>query len=90
MPTKPTPRPAGATYRLNRTAAVAVHEAEATLTRAGLPSYMGIIKALAACAMILDGRDKRTRPDAAARRVAELLEPLRPTEDGLASWGTPR
>lgn len=51
---------------------------------------MGIIKALAACAMILDGRDKRTRPDAAARRVAELLEPLRPTEDGLASWGTPR
>lgn len=90
MPTKPTPveRPEGATYRLNRNAAAAVQQVETILLAQGLPSYMNVVRAAARCAMVLDGRDKRTKPASAAAVVAKVLEPLRPVDSpsSAARW----
>ncbi len=88
----PAPKPEGATYRLNRTAAAAVTECESLLARAGMPGYMDLVRAAARAGMVLDGRDKRTKKADAAKRIADLLEPLRPTTapTSLARWEAPK
>lgn len=68
-------------YRFKPAPRVAIKEADAILAREGLPSYITLLETLAHCGYIAEGRKGTPSIEAIAKRIRDVLEPLKPGGD---------